>query len=163
MKIIKRVFLVLAVIFILIQFIRPARNIAEVNPAYEITAAIAVPNDVQDIIRISCYDCHSNNTRYPWYVNIQPAAWFMNSHIKEGKRTLNFSEFAKYPLRRQYRRLSDIIENVNYGEMPLPSYLLIHTDAKLSSEQKDKLVKWANASIDSMKANYPADSLRSKR
>ncbi len=163
MKNLKRILLVLAVIFIIIQFIRQARNIGEVYPLHEVTAAVAVPNDVQDILRNSCYDCHSNNTRYPWYINIQPAAWFMNSHIQGGKRGLNFSEFATYPLRRQYRRFNDIIENVNDGEMPLPSYLLIHTDAKLSTEQKEKLVAWANAEIDSMKAKYPADSLRSTR
>jgi len=163
MKKLKRILLVLAVIFIIIQFFRPARNISEVNPVHEVTAAVAVPSDVQNMLRTSCYDCHSNNTRYPWYINIQPAAWFMNNHIKEAKRGLNFSEFATYPLRRQYRRMNDIIENVNDGEMPLPSYLLIHTDAKLSTEQKDKLVAWANATIDFMKAKYPADSLLSKR
>jgi len=163
MKTFKRIFFVLVVILIIIQFIRPARNIGDVNPAYEITSAFAVPNNVQDILRNSCYDCHSNNTRYPWYANIQPAAWFMNGHIKDGKRGLNFSEFATYSLRRQFHRFNDIIENVNDGEMPLPSYLLIHTDAKLSTRQKDIIAAWANTAIDSMKAKYPADSLRSKK
>ena len=138
MKFLKRGILVLVVLFIVIQFIRPARNITEVNPSHEVTAAVTVPSDVQGILRNSCYDCYSNNTRYPWYVNIQPAGWVMNSHIQGGKRGLNFSEFATYSPRRQYRRLNDIIENVNDGEMPLPSYLLIHTDAKFSTEQKRK-------------------------
>jgi hypothetical protein len=163
MKTFKRIFFVLVVIFIIIQFFRPARNIGNVNPTHEIASIVAVQNDVQDILRTSCYDCHSNNTRYPWYANIQPAAWFMNNHIKDGKRGLNFSEFATYSLRRQFHRFNDIIENVNDGEMPLPSYLLIHTDAKLFTEQKDKLVAWANTAIDSMKAKYTADSLLSKR
>lgn len=163
MKILKRVLLILAVIFVVIQFIRPVRNIAGVNPANEVTAAITVPNDVQEILRTSCYDCHSNNTRYPWYVNIQPIGWFLDSHIKEGKRKMNFSEFGTYPLNRQYNKLDDIIENVSDGEMPLPSYLLIRTDAKLSNEQKKKLIDWTSAMRDSMKAKYPEDSLQSRR
>ena len=163
MKILKRTLIILAVIFIIIQFVRPARNVGNVNPEKDITAAFAVPNDVQGILKTSCSDCHSNDTRYPWYVNIQPFGWFMDSHIKEGKRKMNFSEFATYPLRRQHNKLNDIIENVSDGEMPLPSYLLIHTDAKLSDEQKQKLIDWASAMRDSMKAKYSVDSLRSNR
>jgi hypothetical protein len=162
MKIFKRILFILSVIFIIIQFNRPARNIGEIKPVNEITAAFAVPSDLQHILRTSCYDCHSNNTRYPWYVNIQPFGWFMESHIKEGKGKMNFSEFATYPLRRQYNKFNDIIENVSDGEMPLPSYLLIHTDAKLSDAQKKKLIDWANAMRDSMQTKYPADSLQSK-
>jgi hypothetical protein len=160
MKIFKRILLILLVIFIIIQFIRPARNIGDVNPANEVNAAFVVPNDVLNIFRNSCYDCHSNNTRYPWYVNIQPIGWFMDSHIKEAKRKMNFSEFATYPLHRQYNKFNDIIENVSDGEMPLPSYLLIHTDAKLSDTQKKKLIDWANAMRDLMQTKYPADSLK---
>lgn len=93
MKLLKRILLILAVIFFIIQFIRPARNIVEVNPTNEVTAAFAVPDDVLDILKTSGYDCHSNNTRYLWYVNIQPIGWFMDSHIKEGKSKMNFSEF----------------------------------------------------------------------
>jgi hypothetical protein len=162
MKILKRTLSVLVLLFIIIQFFRPARNTSEVIPANEITAAVAVPDDILGILKNSCYDCHSNNTRYPWYVNIQPAGWFMSSHIREGKRGLNFSEFATYSPRRQYRRLNDIIENVNDEEMPLPSYLLIHTDAKLSQGQKEKIVAWANASLELMKTKFPVDSLHSK-
>ena len=160
MKIFKRILLILLVIFIIIQFIRPSRNIAEVNPTHEITAAFAVPNDVMNIFKTSCYDCHSNNTRYPWYVNIQPIGWFMDGHIKEGKSKMNFSEFGIYPLKRQYNKFNDIIENVSDAEMPLPSYLLIHTDAKLTDTQKKKLIDWANAMRDSMQTKYPADSLQ---
>jgi hypothetical protein len=163
MKILKRVLLILVVIFIIIQFIRPARNTGEVNPANEITAAFVVPNDVMDILKTSCYDCHSNITRYPWYVNIQPIGWFMDSHITDGEGKMNFSEFATYPLRKQYDKFDDIIENVSDGEMPLPSYILIHTDAKLSDQQKKILIDWASELRDLMQAKYPADSLAAKR
>jgi hypothetical protein len=160
MKILKRVLLILAVIFIFIQFIRPSRNVGDVNPTHEITASFAVSNEVLNIFKTSCFDCHSNNTRYPWYVNIQPIGWFMDSHIKEAKRKMNFSEFGTYPLHWQYNKFNGIIENVSDGEMPLPSYLLIHMDAKLSDTQKKKLIDWASAVRDSMQAKYPADSLQ---
>ena len=163
MKILKRTLLVLVALFIIIQFFRPARNIGEVIPAKEITAAVAVPDDVLGVLENSCFDCHSNNTRYPWYVNIQPAGWFMSGHIREAKRSLNFSEFATYSPRRQYDKLNAIVENVNDGEMPLPSYLLIHTDAKLSAGQKENIVAWVTSALGSMKTKYPADSLLSKR
>lgn len=102
---------------------------------------------------------HSNSTRYPWYAEVQPVGWWLNNHIEQGKRELNFSEFAGYCLRRQYRKLEDMVDQLNEGEMPLPSYLIIHTDAKLSREQKDGFVAWVNARRDTMKTNYPADSL----
>jgi hypothetical protein len=161
MKILKRTLVVLIVLFIAIQFFRPARNIGEVISANEVTAAVAVPDDVLGILKNSCFDCHSNNTRYPWYVNIQPAGWFMSGHIQQAKRSLNFSEFATYSPRRQYDKLNAIIENVNDGEMPLPSYLLIHAEAKLSAGQKEKIVAWTTASLESMRTKYPADSLLS--
>ena len=163
MKILKRILLGLAVIFVVIQFFRPARHIAEVNPTHEVTAAVAMPSDVQDIIRNSCYDCHSNNTRYPWYAEVMPAGWFLASHIKDAKQGLNFSEFATGSLRRQYHKLEEISEQIEEGEMPLPSYLILHRDAELTAGQKETLHRWVEESRASMKARYPADSLERRR
>jgi hypothetical protein len=158
MKIIKRILFVVAIGMIIIQFIRPSRNIGETNPAHEISAAFVLPSDLHEIFQKSCYDCHSNNTRYPWYINIQPIGWLMANHIEEGKSKLNFSEYATYPLYRQYKKLEDIIENVSDGEMPLPSYLLIHTDAKLTEVQKQKIIDWATAIRDTLQAKYPPNN-----
>ena len=153
----------LAGLLVILQFIRPTKNIAEVASQNDIIKQFHPPQEVESILRTSCYDCHSNSTRYPWYAEVQPVAWWLNNHIQDGKKELNFSEFASYRLRRQYRKLDEMTKQVNEGEMPLPSYLFIHTDAKLSQEQKDRLIAWANAMRDTMKAKYPVDSLVSKR
>jgi hypothetical protein len=162
-KILKRTFQILLLAFIIIQFIRPAKNKSEGVSNNDISKVYSVPEDVQTILKTSCYDCHSNNTVYPWYANIQPAAWWLNDHIQEGKRELNFSEFASYRIGRQYRKLDEINEQVKEGEMPLDSYLWIHTNAKLDDKQKLTLAKWVTSVRDTIKANYPADSLVRKK
>jgi hypothetical protein len=159
-KFLKRLLLLLLLVFIVIQFFRPAKNISEGISANDITKAYAVPQDVQTIFKTSCYDCHSNNTAYPWYNKIQPVAWWLADHVNEGKRELNFSEFASYRIGRQYKKLEEINEQVKEGEMPLSSYTLIHTDAKLNDQQKISLATWVESVRDSIKAKYPADSLK---
>lgn len=162
MKLLKRGALAGIGVLLVIQFVRPTRNVADSNMANDI-AQLHVPQDIQNILRTSCYDCHSDNTRYPWYAEVQPIGWWLNSHIQEGKRNLNFSQFADYRPRRQYIKLKQIAEQVDEGEMPLPSYLIIHTDARVSQEQKSRLLDWANTARDSMRAMYPADSLERTR
>jgi len=159
-KLLKRFFLFLLLVFIVIQFFRPAKNKADGISANDITTKYAVPEDVQNILKVSCYDCHSNNTSYPWYNNIQPVAWWLNNHIKEGKRELNFSEFASYRIGKQYRKLDAINSEVKKDGMPLSSYTLIHTNAKLSEQQKSAIANWVAVLRDSIKAQYPADSLK---
>ena len=159
-KFLKRLFLVLLLAFIVIQFFRPEKNISTVTSANDITTKYAVPADVQTILKTSCYDCHSNNTAYPWYNNIQPVAWWLKNHIDEGKKELNFSEFASYRIGRQYRKLDEVNKQIKEGEMPLSSYTLIHTNAKLNEQQKLAVATWANALRDSIKAQYPEDSLK---
>ncbi len=106
--------------------------------------------------------CHSNNTRYPWYAEIQPVAWWLNDHIVDGKKDLNFSEFTKYRIRKQYFKFDEIEKLVKENVMPLPSYTWIHKDAVLSSQQKLAIAAWSNSIRDSIKANYPPDSLLRK-
>ena len=159
MKVVKYIFLVLAAGMVVIQFIRPDKNISSEQPSGDIGSVLMVPSGVQEMLRTSCYDCHSNSTRYPWYANVQPVGWWMNNHILEAKRELNFSEFASYRLRRQYKKLEEMVTQVDKEEMPLPSYLIIHTDAKFSREQKEQFIAWVNAIRDTMKSKYPPDSL----
>ena len=159
MKIVKRVLLVLACIFVVIQFVRPTKNEPSGSPVKDINSAFDVPQDVQNILRTSCYDCHSNATKYPWYAEVQPIGWWLGGHIVDAKKELNFSEFGNYRPRRQYRKFEEMIDQVKEDAMPLPSYLIIHTDAKLLLEQKEKLIGWVNTTRDSMMAQYPADSL----
>lgn len=162
-KIFKRTFQILLLAFIVIQFFRPAKNKAEGISNNDISKIYAVPADVQSILKTSCYDCHSNNTVYPWYAEIQPAAWWLADHVKEGKKELNFSEFASYRIGRQYRKLEEINGEVKEDKMPLESYLWIHKNSKLSEQQKLTLANWVTTIRDTIKANYPADSLVRKK
>ena len=159
-KIFKRTFQILLLAFIVIQFIRPAKNRAEGISNNDISKIYAVPADVETILKSSCYDCHSNNTVYPWYAEVQPVAWWLADHIKDGKKELNFSEFASYRIGRQYRKLEEVNKQVKEGEMPLESYTMIHKDAVLTQAQKLSIASWVTTLRDSIKAHYPEDSLK---
>jgi hypothetical protein len=158
-KIIKNIGLGLLVVLVIIQFFRPERNLSN-DTTNDITKKYTVPDTVQTLLKASCYDCHSNNTVYPWYANIQPVAWWLANHVNEGKDELNFNTFAEYRIGRQYRKLEKIAKEVNDGGMPLSSYTLIHGYAKLDEGQRKLVADWANAIHDSIKATYPADSLK---
>ncbi|WP_262497781.1 MULTISPECIES: heme-binding domain-containing protein [Weeksellaceae] len=120
-------------------------------PATHIERVYTVPQNVKTILARSCYDCHSNNTRYPWYSRIQPGAWYMAEHIKKGKEELNFSEFGDYSVRRQRNKFRAMAGQVKDGEMPLSSYTLIHRNAVLSPEDKQVLIAWFSTMEDSIK------------
>lgn len=164
-QIFKRIFQLLLVALVVIQFIRPTRNIAKGAEAYakDITSVHAVPADVQLIFQKACNDCHSNNTTYPWYSNIQPVVWWLQHHVDDGKKHLNFSTFASYNLRRQYHKLEEIIGEVNEGAMPLNSYTWLHSNAKLTETEKKAVENWAASLRDSMRQVYPIDSLERKK
>lgn len=147
-KILKILAVVLVVAFIVIQFFRIDKANPPINEADKIEAAMAVPTDVYLILGRSCNDCHSNNTVYPWYSNIQPAAWFLKDHIDHGRRELNFSEFNTYTAKKKKHKLEEICEMVESAAMPLPSYLWIHRDAMLSDTEKKILCDWSKQERD---------------
>jgi hypothetical protein len=132
-------------VLIIIQFIRPTRNVSDVASQNAITAKYEVPEDVQNILKTSCNNCHSNNTTYPWYVNIQPLGWWLQNHVNEGKKHLNFDEFSAYPEKRAKRKFGEIEDEVKEGGMPLTSYTLVHAEAKLTPDQSKTLTDWASA------------------
>ena len=158
-KIIKRVLVVLLIALIVIQFFRPEKNLSQGTNPYDISTKYPVPPNVQEAFKVACNDCHSDSSRYPWYWNIQPVAWFLNGHIEEGKRHLNFSEFTSYKIGRQYHTLEEINNEIKEGDMPLGSYTLIHRDAILTDEQKQAIASWVATSRKQIEANFPADSL----
>jgi Haem-binding domain len=159
----KKIMIVLLLAFVVIQFIRPEKNSAAgVQPNY-IGNVYAIPEDVKSILAKACNDCHSNNTVYPWYSKIQPVDWWLNDHVVDGKKHLNLDDYTKRNLRFQYHKLEEIVEQVKEGEMPLESYTWIHKEAKLTDIEKDKLIGWANATMDTLKARYPIDSLIRKK
>lgn len=140
---IKKILLGLAILLVAIQFFRPEKNIA-VNPSHNaIDRNYTVPKDISGLLRTSCYDCHSNNTVYPWYSSIQPFAWWQQSHVIDGKKELNFDEFNNYDVKRKKHKLDEVIEVIQEAEMPLSSYTLIHRKAILSPQDKEKLISWA--------------------
>jgi len=159
----KKIFIALLIPLIVIQFIHPKKNKADGPQPNYIGNTFAVPADVKSILTKACNDCHSNNTTYPWYAKIQPVHWWMNNHINEGKKELNFDEYTSKNLRYQYHKMEDLTEQIKEGEMPLNSYTWIHKDAKLTDTEKNKLLSWASSIMDTMKAHYPADSLLRKK
>ena len=139
----RKIALVLLVVLIAIQFIRPARNLAAPGPNPNDLATLNPPPPaVKAILERACYDCHSDNTRYPWYANIQPVAWWLDHHITDGKRHLNFSQFGKYNAKRFGQKLEQIVDETRDGGMPLWSYTLIHRDAKLTDVEIKALADW---------------------
>lgn len=152
MKPIKKIALVLVIVFVAIQFIQPAHNKSGQVLPTDFIKLYVVPNDVQNILQNACYDCHSNNTNYPWYSNIQPIAWLMKSHIDSGKVKLNFSEFGSYSSRRQISKLKGIANQIKDDEMPISSYKAMHTKANLTKEEKSLIIQWMNKTADSLSA-----------
>lgn len=160
---IKKILLVLLLIFVAIQFIRPQKNIHAGPQPNDISTLYAVPPDVDSILTVACKDCHSNNTRYPWYNNIQPVAWFLAHHVNDGTRSFNLNEFATYSISRQYDKISEVKKQIDKGNMPLSSYTLIHRDARLTDAQKNIIISWSEGIKKQMEAKYPKDSLVKKR
>lgn len=128
---------------LIIQFIKPARNISDTPTPNDIANKYAVPADVKSILTSACYDCHSNNTEYPWYANIQPVAWWLADHVEEGKREINFNEFLTYKPKKAHHKMEEVAEMVNNEEMPLKSYTIVHRDAALDPAQRKIVADWA--------------------
>ena len=159
----KKILITLAILLVIIQFIHPEKNKAPGRQANALATLITVPDNIKNIFAKACNDCHSNNTRYPWYSHIQPVDWWMNNHVREGKRELNFDEYANRPLRYQYHKMEEIADEVEEGEMPLDSYTWMHRDATLTETEKKEVIDWTNNVRANMEAKYPRDSLIRKK
>lgn len=160
----KKILLILVVLFVVIQFFRPEKNDTN-DLTYAISTKYEVPDEVNKILKVSCYDCHSNKTEYPWYANVQPVAWWLDGHVKDGKRHLNFSEFTNRPIAIQNHKWEETIEMVEKKEMPLESYTYmgLHSEANLTDQQREAVINWAKSQMEYLKTKYPADSLIMKR
>ena len=139
--------LVVAIVLV-IQVIPMERNVSTVPPGQSFEKTEKVPANVAAILKVSCYDCHSNNTRYPWYSELQPGAWFMARHIKKGKEELNLDEFNDYSKRRKKAKIKSIISQIEKEEMPLKSYLLLHPDAGLTPNKKKVLLQFFQSELE---------------
>ncbi len=145
MKILKIIGWVALIALVVIQFIRPEKNIAANDDYVAAFEAETKPNvEVKQLLETTCYDCHSANTVYPWYNNIAPVSFWLAHHVEEGKEHLDFSDWENYSAKKKDHKLEELIEEVEEGEMPLDEYTWTHKDARLSEAQIKMLVDWAH-------------------
>ncbi|MDK2771086.1 MAG: heme-binding domain-containing protein [Flavobacterium sp.] len=138
----KKIFYILLLAFVVIQFFQIDKTNPPVDESQDFLKINNTPEAIATQIKASCYDCHSNESKYPWYSNIQPVAWFLKHHIDEGREELNFSEFGTYTAKRQAHKLDECAELIEKDEMPLSSYTIIHKDAVLDEATQKQLITY---------------------
>ena len=143
MKAVKIILSALAIILIVIQFLPSGLPDNKTEDEKSIAFSSLMTEPVLTQLRTSCFDCHSNQTIFPWYSKLAPSSWFLADHIKNGRSQLNFSEWETYSRREKIGQLEDIADEVKSGEMPLKSYLLLHRKARLGKEEISTLSEWA--------------------
>lgn len=141
---------VLFIVLVGIQFIPIQRNETELVSNADFIKSYQPPIDIGNMIQSSCYNCHSNQSRYPWYSNVQPIGWLLQNHISEGKSELNLSEFGNLSNRMKRMKIKSIISQIADDKMPLPSYLLMHTNAKLDSLKKAQLTSYFDSLVNNI-------------
>ena len=152
----KKILLALLAIFIILQFFQIDKTSPEYDNSQDFLAITNPPAEVSFIIKTACYDCHSYETKYPWYTSTQPVGWWIKDHIDEGRSELNFSEWGTYTFRRADHKLDESIELVEELEMPLPSYLRAHKEARLTDAQRETLTNWFSELRAQMQADEQA-------
>ncbi len=138
----KQIGLGLLMILIICQFFRIDKTNLTVHNVLDIASITKATPEIMAMLKTACYDCHSNEVVYPWYTNIAPVSWWIKNHVNEGCHHLNFSLWGTYKSRRMDKKLKECAEMIEEGEMPMTSYTLMHGEAKLSKEQKEKLIAW---------------------
>jgi hypothetical protein len=139
MKWLPKVLLGFGAVFLLIQVARPTQT----NPP--VTGKIAAPPEIAALLERSCNDCHSNETKWPWYSQVAPVSWLVTRDVNDGRKHLNFSEWEGYEAGRKLKKLKEIEEEVGEGEMPMELYVPLHAEAKLTAAERTALVDWAKA------------------
>jgi len=156
-NILKVVAILVVVTLIVIQFFRIDTTNPGVNTTETLENVLNVPETVRTILDRSCADCHSHKTTYPWYADVQPMGWFLKNHIDEGRRKINLSVFGTYPLKKQARKIEEMCEQVEKKEMPLPSYLWIHREAALNTDEIKLLCDWATGEKERLDAQIATE------
>ena len=142
---IKKIALAILVLAGIAQLIQPDRTVEAAPAEQDFLVMTNAPEDLAGMIRMACYDCHSNETVYPWYANISPVSWWLQNHIVEGREEMNFSVWGSYSAKRKDHKLEECSEALREGWMPLESYTFIHRSADLSSEDRERLALWIDA------------------
>lgn len=151
-KFLKWAAVVLAVLFVVAQFIPTGLGNSPVDQSRAIESRLSVPPQVESILARSCNDCHTNQTRMPWYAHVAPASWLLANHVRDGRKRMNFSDWASYDAEEQDLLLQNICRITRRGAMPVGSYLWIHHSAKLSQDDVTTLCNWSNAERDKLDA-----------
>ncbi|MDC7996270.1 heme-binding domain-containing protein [Altibacter sp. HG106] len=153
-RIVKSIAIIALIALVVLQFFRPEKNDSGYASVADFEAETKVSSEVATLLKNNCYDCHSNQTQYPWYAEIAPISLWLDDHVKHGKGDFNVSEWATYSLKKKEHKLEELIEEVKEGEMPLPSYTWIHGD--LTSEEKKLLLQWATLTHNDFRAALQA-------
>ena len=143
MKIIKKILLLLLIVFVIAQFFGPDKNKGDLASIDAFLTDTNPPEDVKLILKESCYDCHSDVTLYPWYNKITPVNYWMADHVKHAKKHFNVSNWEGNSIKKKDHKLEELIEMVDDKEMPLNSYTWMHSKANLSDAQRESLMNWA--------------------
>lgn len=160
-KLVKRILLGVFVFLIIAQFIRPSRKTPRVDPNSTFLALEAPEAEMASLIKTACYDCHSYETKYPWYANVAPVSWWIGNHVSEGRAELNFSDWGKYPIKKKIHKMDEAGDEVKEGHMPLSWYTWLHAGARLSKAQRQAIadyfeeVRIGRGSIPSMPEKIP--------
>lgn len=141
---IKKLLAVIAALFVLAQLVRPARVNPTVDPAKTLQATARVTPEVAAILDRACRDCHSSETRWPWYSQVAPVSWLVANHVDDGRRHLSFSRWADYDLPKRLDKLDEMCKEVREGTMPDSTYLLLHAEARLMDADKETLCAWTS-------------------
>lgn len=144
-KILKWTVIVLFVAFAGIQFVRPNYSNPPVNEQERLEATTQVPEDVRAIFVRACNDCHTNETKWPWYSNIAPMSWSIVDHVEEGRRHLNFSAWNTYDLRKKKGKLDAVCDEMTDKLMPHNQYLWLHPEAVVTAEDIRRVCEWTEA------------------
>ena len=154
----KIIAVILILTFVGIQFIRPERSNPRTNSAEVLSASASVPDEISKIIERSCNDCHSNETRWPWYSQIAPFSWSVAEHVDHGREELNFSAWGTYSVSKKERKLEEICDEVEHGGMPHYQYLWIHSEAALTESQVASICDWTRSASSELEERVDRDT-----
>ena len=149
----KRIVIISIAVIVLIQLIPVNRD----NPATDPSSEIKLDGEVKLIVQTACYDCHSNNTKWPWYSYVAPVSWLVSYDVSQGRDEINFSMWNTYPQKRINRKLTEIAEQVEEGKMPLPKYVIMHSEADLDESQRKVLINWAKGNMETTQPDTSAN------
>lgn len=141
----KKVLMGVFAFLLLAQLVRPDFQNPSADPSLDFAKTANPPADVVASLKKACYDCHSNETKWPWYSQIAPISWWTANHVAEGREHLNFSTFGQLSPGDRAEMLGEAGEAIQEGEMPMSSYLWMHSEAKLSATEKQALLAWLGA------------------